>query len=295
MRESTAGLAYQPQCDDANDVHEDVATLAQHDGIEWDEWLRRAKSPKFVGGRLERLLACEAMVQYEEEAYRAEQEQDDGSQATATTDDSTPKDTPSGSDRSILGFFSHMSGRVEANQDTGRGHVGQTPVPTSRGTSPIVSGHESLLSSSETPSVGSPNREPDQVQEEIEHDHAGREPENIFEEARGHEVQQSSQAQHDLGADPLDGAKLDIGCLCREVDVEHSDLGEHVVDSGLGVAGTERCPGGGTPPSHYETEQSTESGTASFSSPEIDGTCGWRRRAHFGNDGGRDEGEDHGD
>lgn len=188
-----------------------------------------------------------------------------------------------------------MAGRIETDQDTSSSQVGETPVPASRGTGSIVSGHEGLMSRPETPGLGGTDGQPDQVQEEVQHDKAGRDPEDILEVARRQKVQQSSQGQHDFGTDPLNGAELDIGGLRWEVDTEHGDLRKHVVDSTLCVHGTESRPGCGTPPGHDETEQPAEAGTASFGSPEIDGSSRGRCRTHFRDDRSRDEGEDHGD
>lgn len=43
---------YQPQSDDANDVHKDVTTFAENDGIEGNEWLRGTKLHQLVRGGL---------------------------------------------------------------------------------------------------------------------------------------------------------------------------------------------------------------------------------------------------
>lgn len=43
------GEAYEPQGDDADDVHEDVAAFAEDNGVERDEGLGRAKREESVG------------------------------------------------------------------------------------------------------------------------------------------------------------------------------------------------------------------------------------------------------
>lgn len=272
-----------------------MTALAQDDGVQRNEWLRGPELHQLVRGRLEVYVSVDTNWLDVKDTYGAEQEQDDGGQATESTRNGTPEDTTGSSDRSVFCLFRHMAGRIKANQDASSSQVRETPVPARRGTGPIVGGHKSFMSRPETPSVGGTNRQPDHVQEEVEHHNAGREPENILEEARRQKVQQSSQGQHDLSADPLHSAELDIPSVRREVDIEHGQLSKHVVDSCLGVAGAESCPGCGTPPSHNETEQPAKSGTTSFGSPEIDRSSRRRRRAHLCNDGGRDEGEDHGD
>ena len=42
-----------PECDDADDVHEDVTALAKDNGVQRNERLRRAEGEKCVGVRLE--------------------------------------------------------------------------------------------------------------------------------------------------------------------------------------------------------------------------------------------------
>ena len=37
------GLTYEPQGDDANDIHEDVAAFTEDDSVEGDKRLRRAE------------------------------------------------------------------------------------------------------------------------------------------------------------------------------------------------------------------------------------------------------------
>lgn len=44
--------SYQPEGDDADDVHEDVAAITQYDGVQWDERLRRAEAHEDIRGRL---------------------------------------------------------------------------------------------------------------------------------------------------------------------------------------------------------------------------------------------------
>lgn len=34
---------YQPQGEDADDVHKDMSTTAKHHSVQWNKWLRRAK------------------------------------------------------------------------------------------------------------------------------------------------------------------------------------------------------------------------------------------------------------
>jgi hypothetical protein len=45
-------MTYDPQGKHANDVHEDVATLAQDNGVQRHEWLRRAKAHECLSVRL---------------------------------------------------------------------------------------------------------------------------------------------------------------------------------------------------------------------------------------------------
>lgn len=75
-----------------------------------------------------------------------------------------------------------MTRGVETDQDTGSGEVGKTPVPACRGTCGVVGGHECLFSRAETPGVGGANRQPDDIEEEVQHDDEGREVEHPFEE-----------------------------------------------------------------------------------------------------------------
>lgn len=40
----------------------------------------------------------------------------------------------------------------------------------------------------------------------------------------GHEIQERSQGEKNLGADPLDGAEFDVVRILREVDVEYGQF-----------------------------------------------------------------------
>ena len=105
-------------------------------------------------------------------AYRAKQEQDDGSQTTNTTGNGTPKDTAGSSYRRILSLLSDVTGGIESDQDTSGSQVRQTPVPTFRCTGSVVGCHESLMGGTEAPGLGCSDGQPDEVQEEVQHDEA---------------------------------------------------------------------------------------------------------------------------
>jgi hypothetical protein len=45
-------MPYQPQSNDTDDVHKDVTTFAENDGIEGNERLRGAKLHQHIGGGL---------------------------------------------------------------------------------------------------------------------------------------------------------------------------------------------------------------------------------------------------
>lgn len=115
--------------------------------------------------------------------HRTEQEQDDGSKATNATSDGTPEDTTGRSDRGILGLFSNVARGIESDQNTSRSQVRQTPVPAFGSAGSVVGCHERLVGRAETPSVGSTNGQPDQVEEEVQHDKASGHPEDISEVA----------------------------------------------------------------------------------------------------------------
>lgn len=74
-----------------------------------------------------------------------------------------------------------MTGSIESNQDTGGGQVRKAPVPAVGGAGAVVSRHEGFVSSAESPGLGGADGKPDEVQEEVEHDEAGGDPEDILE------------------------------------------------------------------------------------------------------------------
>lgn len=47
-----APITYEPQCHDADNVHEYVATLPKNDGIEGHEWLLGPEEKESIGVRL---------------------------------------------------------------------------------------------------------------------------------------------------------------------------------------------------------------------------------------------------
>lgn len=66
-----------------------------------------------------------------------------------------------------------MPRSVESDQDSRGGKIGQTPVPALRGAGAVISGQEGFTGGPESPGVVGSNGEPDEVQEEVQHDHTG--------------------------------------------------------------------------------------------------------------------------
>jgi hypothetical protein len=52
VKRDAGWIPYQPQSDNANNVHKDVTTFAENDGIEGDERLRGAKLHQLIRGGL---------------------------------------------------------------------------------------------------------------------------------------------------------------------------------------------------------------------------------------------------
>jgi hypothetical protein len=74
-----------------------------------------------------------------------------------------------------------MAGSIESNQDTSCGQIRKTPVPAIGCAGAVIGGHEGFVSSAESPGLGSADGKPDEVQDEVEHDEAGGDPEDILE------------------------------------------------------------------------------------------------------------------
>lgn len=81
-----------------------------------------------------------------------------------------------------------MAGRVKADQDTRGSKVGQTPVPSRRGPGPVIGGHEGFFGGAEAPGVGDADRQPDDVEEEVQKDDHRREVEDPTEVFRCREL-----------------------------------------------------------------------------------------------------------
>lgn len=76
-----------------------------------------------------------------------------------------------------------MARCIESNKDTSSGQVRQAPVPTRRGASAVVRRHERLVGCPEAPSVGGPNGQPNDIQQEVKQNHKRREVEDVAEGA----------------------------------------------------------------------------------------------------------------
>jgi hypothetical protein len=111
--------------------------------------------------------------------YGAEKEQDNSNKASNTTNNRTPEDPFGCINACILGLFGHVTRSVKADEDPSCCKIGQTPIPSCRCSSSVISCHECFVCGSETPSVGSSDWEPDDVEEEIEKDEGRGEIENV--------------------------------------------------------------------------------------------------------------------
>lgn len=112
---------------------------------------------------------------------RTEQEDDNGRETTDAADDRTPEDTASGRDGGILSLLCNMTRGIKADEDARGSEIGQTPVPSSRRTGPVVGGHEGFFGGSEAPGVCGSDGKPDDVQDEVQTDDHGRKVEHISE------------------------------------------------------------------------------------------------------------------
>lgn len=161
-------ITYQPQRSNGDDIHEDMATLPKHNGVKRDKRLRAAKLEEFLRRRLgNQHHPKHAGV----ETNRAKQEQDNSRHASDSTSDGTPENPPSSRYRRILGLLSNMTRRIETDQNPSRGKIGQTPVPALGRTGTVVSRQEGFFGRPEPPGIDCPNGEPDEIQEEVQHDH----------------------------------------------------------------------------------------------------------------------------
>merc|ERR1712230_264656 len=110
-----------------------MTPLSKNDCVERDEWLRRAERKENIRAR------------HTEQEHRQE--------SSNSTDNSTPKYSLGSIHRSVLRFFSHMTRRIEADQNASSCKIRQTPIPCWRSTCAIVSRHESFMSSAKSVGV----------------------------------------------------------------------------------------------------------------------------------------------
>lgn len=69
---------YEPQCNYADDVHEDVASFTKDDGVEGHEWLRRAEGHEsVVVGLIMSVWGCWIIVAWKWGTNCTEEEQND--------------------------------------------------------------------------------------------------------------------------------------------------------------------------------------------------------------------------
>ena len=118
------------------------------------------------------------------QTYSAEKKQNNCDKTSNATDNRAPEDTLGCIDTCILGLFSHVTRSVKTDEDSSCCEVGQTPVPSRWRSSSVVSRHECFFGCSETPCVGSADRKPDDVEEEVEQDERRGEIEHISKKSR---------------------------------------------------------------------------------------------------------------
>lgn len=148
-----------------------------------------------------------------------------------------------------------MATGFETDQDTSRDIVGEHPIPDRWRACLICGLCKDPFCRLETIGLGHANWKPDDVQEEIEHDDASRQPENVAVRLRIKIVHPDGYEQEDLGYDPLYSTKLDVVDISREVYTKYGDLREEKIGCTLAIGGKESGPGRATPPSNNEAKK----------------------------------------
>lgn len=203
----TQTSTYQPQGDDAHDVHHDMTALAEHHGIQGHEWLRRTEIHQSVWVRLQWASATAgSILGREKETNRAEQEQNDRSGSANAADKGTPEDASGGSHGSVLRLLCDVARGVEADQNSGGGEIRETPVPALLEAGSVVGQHEGVVGRPKPPGVVGADGEPDKIHEEVQQDDERREvedPSEIFRyvsQSRGLRSNETVFLQHTYGA-----------------------------------------------------------------------------------------------
>ena len=82
-------------------------------------------------------------------------------------------------------------------------------------------------------------------------------------------VHANRKEQYSFCHNPLHRTELNVTGVGGKVKIEDGNLGQHEIGCRLTIESDKSGPGGAGPPSHDETEESSESATAGFSSPAI--------------------------
>lgn len=146
----------------------------------------------------------------------AEQEEDDHGESHQCRDQSRREDTFGSDDICVLCLFRNVSRGFKSNKNASSNIVRQHPVPNRRSTSQIVRGGEGKLCRLETVGLRHGDREPDDVQDEVEDDQSCRNSEDPLVRLRVEVIHANCEEENALGDNPLDRAELDVGYVGDE-------------------------------------------------------------------------------
>lgn len=166
-----------------------------------------------------------------------------------------------------MGFLADMAACLKAHKYTSRDEVAEHPVPHGWRTGLVVGLRKHKLGVLKPIALAHRNRQPDNVEEEVQHDDSSRQAEYQFIVLRVQVVHAETDEQDHLGHDPLHSAELDVIHVGGVADAENCDLRKQKVGRCLAVGGNEGCPCCCGPPSDDESKQTAEPRASRLSSP----------------------------